>query len=228
MAKRRQNEPVGLDQVVTPWTARLLQQESDKPMVGPPYHVLLAEPRPVAAYQFKLKLRDIRPMIWRRFVVPNHLTFAAFSDVILAVMGWMNCHLHEFHVGRGRIGVPDSDGYEPMLAEDKYRLCDVQVAALRRLTYLYDFGDSWLHSLSLEKTLPAESFPRPHCVEGARACPPEDCGGTTGYAHLVKVLRKPSHPEHEEMRMWAGHNYDPDFFDVRGVNRNLNRRKRRG
>ena len=62
------------------------------------------------------------------------------------------------------------------------------------LVYEYDFGDSWDHLITVERILPADPAvaPRAECLEGARACPPEDCGGVGGYADLLKILRDPA------------------------------------
>jgi hypothetical protein len=56
------------------------------------------------------------------------------------------------------------------------------------------------------------------CLGGARACPPEDCGGTSGYDNLLKILRNPKHEEHESMKEWLGRPFDPQAFDIASVN----------
>jgi hypothetical protein len=62
-----------------------------------------------------------------------------------------------------------------------------------------------MHSLVLEEVMKSDfQLPSPVCLDGARACPPEDCGGIHGYEHLLSVLADPSHPEHREMRRWVG------------------------
>ena len=52
------------------------------------------------------------------------------------------------------------------------------------------------------------------CVDGENACPPEDCGGTPGYAELLRVLADPDHEEHEQFLKWVGGAFDPEEFDV--------------
>lgn len=43
----------------------------------------------------------------------------------------------------------------------------------RTFNYLYDFGDSWHHSIKVEKTLPAIACRQaPYCNDGANVCPP--------------------------------------------------------
>lgn len=96
------------------------------------------------------------------------------------------------------------------------------------MLYEYDFGDSWTHQIVLEKILPpSPELKAPQCIAGARACPPEDCGGVFGYAELLTALRDPSHPEHEDMLEWMGGEYDPAFFDLEAVNDQLVPRKSR-
>ena len=57
----------------------------------------------------------------------------------------------------------------------------------------------------------------PVCLAGARACPPEDCGGVPGYYRVLEALNKASTPEQKELREWLG-SYDPDRFDLAAVN----------
>lgn len=53
------------------------------------------------------------------------------------------------------------------------------------------------------------------CIEGERACPPEKCGGTPGYEHLLYVLHDPEREEYYEMLEWVGEDFDPERFDAR-------------
>jgi len=74
----------------------------------------------------------------------------------------------------------------------------------------------------LEKILPPEPGVRyPRCIGGARACPPEDCGGTGGYENFLAAIRDPGHEEHEEMLEWIGGEFDPEEFDLEEVNEEL-------
>jgi hypothetical protein len=61
----------------------------------------------------------------------------------------------------------------------------------------------------------------PICLEGAMACPPEDCGGIWGYYEYLDATKDPRHPEHEEILEWMGRNFDPEKFDLLKVNRAL-------
>lgn len=177
-----------------------------------------------AVYQIKVTLRDVRPPVWRRVLVPSRLTLARLHDVLQVAMGWTNSHLHAFQVGDVTYGMSDEDlvelDFEP---EEKARVSQVLPKEKARLVYEYDFGDSWEHDVLVEKVLPPETAQRPQCVEGRRACPPEDCGGAPGFLHLLEVLADPADPEHEEMREWVGDDYDPEWFDIEEVNARLAR-----
>ena len=84
-------------------------------------------------------------------------------------------------------------------------------------TYLYDFGDDWSHKVLLEAIVPRETkLKYPRCLAGARACPPEDCGGTHGYARLCDILKDPAKAdeEAEDLLDWLGDDFDPEAFDA--------------
>jgi len=86
--------------------------------------------------------------------------------------------------------------------------------------YEYDFGDSWDHQITVEDILePSTGATRKaECLGGARACPPEDCGGLGGYADLLKILKSPRHREHKSMKEWLGRPFDSEFFDIEAAN----------
>ena len=91
--------------------------------------------------------------------------------------------------------------------------------------YVYDFGDYWRHRIVVEKVFTATRGGRdPACVGGRRACPPEDCGGTWGYAEFLEAIRDPDHEEHESMLEWVGGHFDPEAFDPSDVDRLVNPR----
>ena len=60
--------------------------------------------------------------------------------------------------------------------------------------------------------VPSDGGAYPRCVAGAGACPPEDVGGTYGYAEFLKVIRDARHPEHDAMVAMGGGSFDPHAF----------------
>lgn len=173
-------------------------------------------------YLLKIKLIDIEPEIWRRFVVPANITLDRLHDVIQIVMGWADIHHHEFTIGKKRYTeYPRSktDGLEC----GKYRLVDLIKRKGRTFRYLYDFGDTWEHELTIEdnRYFNPELLPEIVCLDGARACPPEDVGGVEGFYEFCTVLKVPIHKEYERYVKWFGADYDFERFDVEKVNPEL-------
>jgi hypothetical protein len=179
-------------------------------------------------YQIKVTLKRFSPPIWRRVLVPADITFAELHNVIQVVMGWFNCHLHEFTVGGLHIGVPHPDDYYPVKSERRVRLNEVVSREKFRFSYQYDFGDDWQHEILVEKVLPPDpQQPLPLCIKGKRACPPEDVGGVWGYASFLEAVMDPNHEEREEMLDWVGYDFDPEAFDLDEVNTALHSRRKR-
>ena len=75
-------------------------------------------------------------------------------------------------------------------------------------------GDSWSHVLVVEKVIEVTGTVVPRCIAGARACPPEDCGGAWGYAELIAALADPAHEDHRHLREWVDQDWSPDAFDL--------------
>jgi hypothetical protein len=167
-------------------------------------------------YQLKVTLKQIRPPIWRRIQVYSDITLPELHVILQAAMGWTNSHLHQFMVGKTYYGAPDIDEFSELNLKDerKARLHQLLSKSRRKIIYEYDFGDGWEHEIFLEKVIESESGVRyPRCIGGARACPPEDCGGTGGYMDFLAAIADPEHEEHEEYLEWIGGSFDPEEFD---------------
>ena len=96
-------------------------------------------------------------------------------------MGWFDSHLHQFIVDGTHYSVPSEDDFSKVVDERRIRLKQVLLKPGSRIVYEYDFGDGWQHDILLEEILPVQPGVRyPRCIAGARACPPEDCGGIGG------------------------------------------------
>ena len=179
----------------------------------------------LSAYQFKITLLDVDPPIWRRIQVDNFITLSRFSAILLAVMGWNNSHLHDIQIGGKKYGMPagELDEYSKgLIDEKKKKLRDFSEDDLKKFTFTYDFGDGWEHEIELEKVLKfSYKTSSPKCIDGARNCPPDDCGGTHGYEKFLEAIRDSKHPEHDDMRRWIGGKFDPEKFSVRSANRGL-------
>jgi pRiA4b ORF-3-like protein len=182
----------------------------------------------VSVYQIKATLIGFRPPIWRRLRVTGDTTLHRLHRMLQIVMGWWDYHLYQFDIGRAHYGIRDPE-WDPEIGIE---VRSARIARLGRVVpsertvfwYKYDFGDGWEIRLVVERILPPQQGERyPVCLGGERAGPHEDSGGIPGHAQVVKVLRDPTHPEHEEMRTWAGPDYEPERFDLAGANTKLAR-----
>jgi len=166
----------------------------------------------------KITLEGIRPAIWRRIAIEPNTTLESLHYTIQAAMGWYNSHLHTFKAGPYVFSDlnMEIESWTEQETKDEARTTIGQIIAMgfNRLTYEYDFGDGWIHSILIEKKRVASDAPKGHTVllAGERACPPEDCGGTWGYVELIDKIQDPSHPEHEEILEWVGGEFDPEAF----------------
>ncbi|MHB0960550.1 MAG: plasmid pRiA4b ORF-3 family protein [Pirellulaceae bacterium] len=181
-------------------------------------------------YQFKITLKGIEPPIWRRIQVKD-CTLDRLHEHIQTAMGWTNSHLHQFKIGGVCYGDPDLI-YEGWEEEDlpvnslctKVSKIVPQDGKRFRFDYEYDFGDGWEHEVLFEGCLRAEKGTRyPLCVEGQRACPPEDVGGVDGYQQYLETLSDPENEEWDEMSNWRGP-YCPEHFDAEAATKTMRRR----
>ena len=170
-------------------------------------------------YQFKITLMDCKPPIWRR-IQTKDCTLDKLHDQIQTAMGWTNSHLHHFMIGETRFGDPAllEEDFEEMNYQSTLdtRISQIVPRSGKRFAfeYEYDFGDSWHHEVLFEGCLraqPGEQYPL--CVEGERACPPEDVGGTPGYKGFLVSLADPEDERHEERLVWIGGAFDAEAFD---------------
>jgi len=181
----------------------------------------------VMTYCIRIDLNGTKPPIWRRIEVASDLTLDRMHDVMQAVMGWTDSHLHEFISGKNATDrlaehyrPQDSlDEDLPGVEESSVRLDEVLVQPGDRLFYNYDFGDDWTHTLRLEAVEPQGDERRwAVCIAGARACPPEDSGGVWGYHDLLTALSAPGDSGDPELLEWIGPDFVPEQFDVDDVN----------
>lgn len=182
-------------------------------------------------YRLRISLKAIAPEIWRQVEVAD-ITLAKLHGVIQYGMGWRNCHLHMYHTPLGRFTDPKFGLAEEEWCADvgdsrRVRLGDLLKATGDSFGYEYDFGDCWHHVVvceAIRDSAPGSPYPpKPRCVAGARACPPEDAGGVSGYEDLLRVLADPQDEEHEHLVSWStqprNRLYDPEYVDLELANR---------
>ncbi len=179
--------------------------------------------------QLKITLQDVKPPIWRKFLVNDSWTFDRLHKIVQKVMGWSDYHLYQFEFGDTKI-IPPDEGYleENELDPKKVKISTFLTKEKQKCGYVYDFGDTWEHEIIVEKIIfdKLEGVKKyPECIGGERACPPEDCGGTGGYERILEVLKTGKDPWGEnvqELKKWLG-KWNPEEFDINKINKMLMR-----
>ena len=184
-----------------------------------------AEPTKGLVYHFKITIIGVNPPIWRRIQVGD-ITLDQLHECIQTAMGWFNSHLHQFVIKNEYYGDPALMDDIECFDSKQTKLSHILPTSKKRFSfvYLYDFGDSWEHEILYEGADPAESGSRyPLCLEGARACPPEDVGGIWGYEEFLKAMADPDHDEHESFLEWCGGTWDAEKFDPASATKKMKR-----
>lgn len=173
-------------------------------------------------YQLKITLADIQPPIWRTLTVPSSIGLAKLHAVLQIAMGWKDCHLHQYTLGKVNYGIPDPEFADDIIDESGVRLSALLKSKQDSLVYEYDFGDGWVHTIVLEDVAPYTlDTNAARCLAGERACPPENIGGPPGYEYFMSAWADSAHPEHKDIRQWAGKRFSPDKFDMAAINKKL-------
>lgn len=187
-------------------------------------------------FQFKIQIKGItKPPVWRKVSVPANFTFLRFHEVIQTIFGWGDYHLFEFtdkeYQSNIRIAVPaeddffDFDFFVETIDSSKIKLSDIFGDDCRKLLYIYDFGDNWVHSITLE-SIGKGRQKTATCLSGKGACPPEDCGSIYGYEEMKEVFAtEPDGDEAKRYREWLGMDegevWDTGAFDIVQTNLRL-------
>jgi len=172
-------------------------------------------------YEIKIQLRYINPSIYRVLRIPSRTSLLKLHKFIQRAMGWKNYHLYLFEVEWKRYGENPERWDSEVNDSRKMTLDKIFSGGTESFIYDYDMGDGWRHDIKLLGTVEAEGEEEPACIAGARACPPEDCGGPPGYEHLLKALADPKCEDHNELLEWVGRRYDPEKFDLLAIDRAL-------
>jgi hypothetical protein len=185
-----------------------------------------SEPKPLdvtlPVYQVKIALEAIDPPIWRRIEVSD-CNLNDLHEIIQVSFGWSGFHRHVFQVrGLQRRGMRGHE-YHDLEDTDAIFLSDLAELGCRVFRYEYDFGDCWLHEITLEATLPAEpGVCYPRCVDGRRSGPPEDTGGPYAYPAVLQSLEEARRDDEEfGIPGLIPPDFDPEHFDLDDLNLEL-------
>ena len=171
-------------------------------------------------YQLKITIEGINPTIYRTVQVPESYTLNKLHHITQIIFGWENSHIYCFWHG----DVPTTDpvlwGGGTTMWDKKVRIKDALIHIGDALTYEYNLGDSWKHTIVLEK-IESSLSKTVKCLAGSRSAPPEDCGGVHGYQNMIHHLCHPEKDGYFELLDWLEDEYDSEHFDIELVNKNL-------
>lgn len=167
------------------------------------------------AHKLKIELRHSDHKIYRTVIVPENFNFHQLHIVLQCVMNWENDHLYQFNVGapyasdsikniqEEEFGFFGGNRYQQYEATKTY-LSDYFNGRQKTMNYIYDFGDDWIHIITVQKK-PSEEVMFPQCIKGEHAAPFEDCGGIPGFYHIKELMdKKRKNREEKEMLEWYG------------------------
>ncbi len=225
-----------IQRYISPVAGRLLQKDKSGDYFEPADRMLeclsiYSEGHPVTnpddvreldLYQLKVEIEMEKYEIWKRVLVPSTYSFRHLHKIIQTVFDWQNYHLHRFEakkVGAKEKYIVMDDDPETLeyLDFDRYDILQERFVALEdifpdheEVIYEYDFGDSWMHKITLEKVIKSNLF-RASLLEGKGERPPEDVGGSWGYHEYKRVMANPDDPEYESMKMWSESQKERNF-----------------
>ncbi|MEO5788564.1 plasmid pRiA4b ORF-3 family protein [Gelidibacter sp.] len=187
------------------------------------------------AHKLKITLNNTDPKIYRTVIVPENLNFEQLHIVIQCVMNWNNSHLYQFNVGApyrsDSIKLKEFDDMVDDFFMNRYQEFDAITTPLsdffngktKKMIYTYDFGDDWIHTITVLKK-PDEEVLVPKCIKGENAAPIDDMGGIWGFYELLEIIaKKRKTADDKEHLEWAGipngKTYDELYgFDIEDVN----------
>ena len=136
----------------------------------------------MTGYQLKITIKNSHPPIWRRIIVPAHISFYELDDIIEKAFGWTHDHMFAFDFRDIDV---DFVGSPMRGADDTADECiDEWIEEGESFLYTYDFGDDWQHTVKVEKIIEYDKrYPQVIKSKGPNMI--EDCGGIWGFYDCI-------------------------------------------
>lgn len=175
------------------------------------------------AFQLKIVIKNSKPPIWRRVIVPAGITFSQLSMILNEVMGWCGYHMFEFEFYHLELRI--MEGVEDYLQDYYFDYQEASETYIREyleendwFTYVYDLGDDWSHRVTVEKIIDNYEHDYPQVLKYKGNCPIEDCGGIDGYYECLDIISDENHSEYAERLAWMksqgySHEYDMEYIN---------------
>lgn len=198
------------------------------------------------AYEIKVTIKNSKPPIWRKIIVPAGINFMQFHNIIQVAFEWLNYHMYEFSFKElaetitnnkesceeyayymseeGKRSFKDLVGFTPhhnavLYAKDV--TIDKYFEMVKRVTYVYDFGDWWEHTIEILNCIDNYEYDYPQITKFKQVSPPDDCGGIYGYYEFLEQYLDKSNPEQQSIAEWAhGQGYH-DEYDIDTINEEM-------
>ena len=154
----------------------------------------------------------------RRLRVPAHITFLQLHKLMQAAFDWKNYHLFSFGMFEQWNENPYSHPDVELVLESKFydayesnpnansvaevKLMDY-IPEYNKILYTYDYGDDWRHYIEIENTINGCKEELPLLLSGEGDSPPEDVGGSGGYAEFLEVIANPEHEDYDHYTTWS-------------------------
>ena len=125
----------------------------------------------------RIELCHTYPKIWCRVQLPTYVSLTTLHEIIQTAFEWDGDHLSAFVIDRILYPTPSFGGTEEEMARcsDYVRLDDVIDFGIKRFGYIYDFGASWEHVITLGKVRTInDPMTSPKLLAGDLCPSPED------------------------------------------------------
>lgn len=169
----------------------------------------------------------------RVLAVPSDFDFVTFHNVLQAAFEWQDCHLHQFIIEADKYGRPTKIIEPAEIHDDDFCFMervktinseDVTIGEIfgkyKKIVYEYDFGDDWIHEITLKKAISDSSDPDARCLKAKGDAPVEDSGGVGGFIEMQRIMKNPSDPEYRETVEWLGEPHLP-HADLEEIDRSV-------
>ncbi len=174
---------------------------------------------PERVFTLRLTVVGCHPRIWRRLLVRESMWLSRLHDAIQVLFDWFDYQTHAFALDELRFGNPLRRDDLAIEDDRDVTLADIDLGTRERFTYGYHFGEGWQVEIKVEKAGErAKGMSYPHCLDGERAGPPEDCGGHDAFHDMLACLKEPDSDLGREWREWLGLDYDPAVCDAAKIN----------
>lgn len=128
-----------------------------------------------------IELNDVSPPVTRTIEVAGNTSLNTLHHHIQSAMGWDDEHPHQFSLKKTNQSIHFS--YEELnLDMEQFTkptftttLNTLYQTGCKKLTYLYDFGDNWKHTITIRSLTPTDTpLKNPILINSQGDCPEED------------------------------------------------------